>query len=428
MKPPPEPFSDGLAHNPELKLRPLLIGCGMLTVLGFTAFVAGVLGAQPLRAWLALLVNYLFWLGISCGSVLFVAILNLTNAHWARPMKRLAEAPAAFLPVAWVLLGVLFLGREHLFPWIRQPVAGKTWWLNVGFLFGRDGLGLLLLTAAALALVYHSVKADLDWNSRQAAGNPSEARPPIPPTSANADGGRNWRAQVVLSPVYAILYALVLSVIAIDLIMSLDPHWVSTLFGAYYFIGSLYTALAMLLVMALWSRKALGLEPFLQTKHFHDLGKLLLGFCLMTGDFFYSQFLVIWYGNLPEEAKYVILRIRFSPWEPLAWTVLVTCFALPFVVLLSRKIKTKPFPMLVLCMVILVGMWLERFLLVAPSLWRGMEIPLGPMEIAITAGFLGVMGGCVLTFLQRFPILPVGDPLMQRAIERVRSPEGLEAR
>ncbi len=428
MKPPRETFPEEWTRNPELKLRPLLIGCGVLTVVGFTAFVMGVLGAQPLRAWQALLVNYLFWLGISCGSVLFVAILNLTNAHWARPMKRLAEAPAAFLPVALILFLVFFLGREHLFPWIRQPVANKAWWLNVGFLFGRDGLGLLLLTAAALALVYHSVKADLNWISKQAAGNPNPKRPPNLPASANADEVKNWRAQVVLSPIYAILYALVLSLIAIDLIMSLDPHWVSTLFGAYYFIGSLYTALAMLLVLALWSRKALGLEPFLQTKHFHDLGKLLLGFCLMTGDFFYSQFLVIWYGNLPEEAKYVILRIRFSPWEPLAWTVLVTCFALPFVVLLSRKIKMKPVPMLVLCVVILVGMWLERFLLVAPSLWKGREIPLGLMEIAISAGFLGVMGGCVLTFLQRFPILPVGDPLMQRAFERVRSPEGLDAK
>jgi hypothetical protein len=427
MKPPRESFPAGWAHNPELKLRPLLTGCGVLAVLGVTAFVSGVLGAQPLRAWQALLVNYLFWLGMSCGSVLFVAILNLTNAHWARPMKRLAEAPAAFLPVALLLLPVIFLGREHLFPWIRQPVAGKAWWLDVGFLFGRDGFGLLLLTAAALALVYHSVKADHSWIATRAAGNPAERISSNLSANANALGARNWRAQVVLSPIYAILYALVLSLIAIDLIMSLDPHWVSTLFGAYYFIGSLYTALAMLLVLALWSRKALDLEPFLPTKHFHDLGKLLLGFCLMTGDFFYSQFLVIWYGNLPEEARYVILRIRFSPWEPLAWTVLATCFAFPFVLLLSRRIKTKPLPMLVLCVIILVGMWLERFLLVAPSLWKGREMPLGLMEVAITAGFLGIMGACVLSFLRRFPVLPVGDPLMRMVFERVRSSEGLDA-
>ncbi|HAA03201.1 MAG TPA: hypothetical protein DCE18_07505 [Syntrophobacteraceae bacterium] len=428
MKPPREPFANGWAPNPELKLRPWQIGCGLLALLGLTAFVVGALGSHPLRAWQTFLVNYLFWLGIACGSVLFVAILNLTNAHWARPMKRLAEAPAAFLPVALVLLMVLVLGREHLFPWVRQPVAGKSWWLNVGFLFGRDGLGLLVLTATALGLVYHSVKADLNWISKQAAGNLAQPISPRPPTKPDAEETRNWRAQVVLSPIYAILYALVLSLIAIDFIMSLDSQWVSTLFGAYYFIGSLYTALAMLLVLALWSRKGLGLEPFLHTNHFHDLGKLLLGFCLVTGDFFYSQFLVIWYGNLPEEAKYVILRIRFSPWEPLAWTVLVMCFALPFVVLLSRKIKMKPFPMMVLCVVILVGMWLERFLLVAPSLWKGREMPLGLMEIAISTGFLGIMGGCVLTFLQRFPIVPVGDPLMQRALEKMRSSEGLGAK
>jgi hypothetical protein len=314
-----------------------------------------------------------------------------------------------------------------VFPWIREPVTGKTWWLNVGFLFGRDGLSLLLLTAAALALVYNSIKADLSCSSTQAAGNPSALQPRNPPINANQTDDKNWRAQVVLSPIYAILYAFVLSLLAIDLIMSLDPQWVSTLFGAYYFIGSLYTALAMLLVLALWSRKALGLEPFLHSSHFHDLGKLLLGFCLMTGDFFYSQFLVIWYGNLPEEAKYVLLRIRFSPWESLAWTVLVICFALPFVLLLSRKIKMKPFPMIILSAVILIGMWLERFLLVAPSLWKGPDLPLGLMEIAITAGVLGIMGGCIVAFLERFPVLPVGDPLMQGVLERVRSSEGLDA-
>jgi len=102
-------------------------------------------------------------------------------------------------------------------------------------------------------------------------------------------------------------------------------------------------------------------------------------------------------------------------------------FAFPFVVLLSRRIKMKPMLMAVLCLVVLVGMWLERFLLVVPSLWKGREMPLGLMEIAISVGFLGIMGGCVVTFLQRFPLLPVGDPLMQKVFENMRSPEGVDA-
>jgi hypothetical protein len=419
MMPQGDAYRDLLAAIPQVKQRPLLVGCWALAALGVVTFLLGISGAQPLRAWQALLVNYLFWLGMSFGCILFVAVLNLTNAHWARAMKRLAEAPVAFLPVALLLFGVLYLGRVELFPWIREPVAGKTWWLNVGFLFGRDGLGLAGLSAVALALVYLSIQADLRWASQQAAGDPTARQTCGPQSPVEAAEARCWRVQGVLSTIYALLYALVLSLIAIDLIMSLDPQWVSTLFGAYYFIGSFYTALAALLVLALWARKALGLEPFLQSRHFHDLGKLLLGFCLMTGDFFYSQFLVIWYGNLPEESRYILLRIRFSPWEPLAWMVLLTCFVLPFGVLLSRKIKMQPLPLMVLSLIILAGMWLERFLLVAPSLWKGPGMPLGLMEVAITAGFLGIMGACILTFLQQFPLIPVGDPLLRRSLGEV---------
>jgi hypothetical protein len=414
MKPQRESLSNDLTTGLQVKHPQLLMSCWALAAVGVVGFLIGVFGGQTLRAWLALLVNFMFWTGMAFGCILFVAILNLTNAHWARPMKRLAEAPVAFLPIAFFLFWVLFVGREQLFPWIRKPAAAKVWWLNTGFLFGRDGLSLLVLIATALALVYHSVKADLYWNSRQSAADSTGLDLAGPQAVTLAAEAAAWRAQVVLSPVYAILYAFVLSLLAVDLIMSLDPDWVSTLFGAYYFIGSFYTALAALLFLTVGFRKAPGLEPLLQPSHFQDLGKLLLAFCLMTADFFYSQFLVIWYGNLPEEVRYVLLRIRFSPWEPLAWSVLAICFALPFVVLLSRKIKMKPASMMVLSVVILVGMWLERFLLVVPSVWKGPTMPLGLMEIAITAGFLGVMGGCILMFLQRVPLIPVGDPLLRK--------------
>ena len=221
---------------------------------------------------------------------------------------------------------------------------------------------------------------------------------------------------MVFSPILGILYALVLTLIGFDLVMSLSPHWHSTLFGAYYFVGSFYSALAALAVLSFFAVRKGDLKEFIQPKHFHDLGKLLLAFCLVTGDFFYSQFLVIWYGNLPFETRYVLLRIRESPWDLFAWTVLLIAFAMPFAVLLSRKVKTKPLPMMVLGAVILVGMWLERFLLVVPSLWKESAIPLGLTELLITAGFFGIMGLCVLFFLQRFPVLPVGDPLFRESL------------
>jgi Ni/Fe-hydrogenase subunit HybB-like protein len=368
-----------------------------MTLAGAAAFLLTISGPHAGRAWQAYLVNFVFWTGLACGAMLFVAIMNMTGARWSRPLKRFAEAPGVFLPAACVLFAGLYFGREQIFPWIHKPVAGKQLWLDADFLFARDGAGLGLLTVLSLVLIYQSVIADRKAAAQTAAGSLLQQVQQKP--------------QAALSIAFGIVYAIVLSLIAIDLIMSLDPHWVSTLFGAYYFMGSFYTALAGLMVLCGISLSAYGLQDFIMPRQFHDLGKLLLGFCVVTGDFFYSQFLVIWYGNLPEEAQYVVLRLRNTPWQFLAWTVLIVCFALPFVILLNRKIKMKPRAMVILGIIILIGMWLERLLLIAPSLWKEAQLPLGMIELLISAGFLGIMALCVLLFLRQFPILPLSDPL-----------------
>ena len=390
----------GSAHIP----RAWMILFAVLALVGAAAFLLGIGGPQSLRAWQAYLVNYIFWTGLSFGAILFVAVLNMTDARWGRSLKRLAEGLGAFLPASFLLFWVLYLGREEIFPWVSEPVPEKAGWLNVGFLFARDGAGLLLLIFLALALIFLSVKADREFINR-------------PPGTADPAGGKAWRAQRVLSPVFGILYALILSLLAFDLIMSLDPHWYSTLFGAYYFMSSFYAALAALVLVSHLFRKTHGLQEYIHPHHLHDLGKLLFAFCLFTGYLFYVQFLVIWYGNLPEETKYIILRVRFSPWEPLGWTILGMILILPFLVLLRRKLKMNLAVMIPVSLVVLGGMWLERFILVAPSLWKEKSLPLGLLEIIITAGFFGVMALSLTVFLRRVPLLPVSDPLFREAMK-----------
>ena len=373
-----------------------------LIILGAVALLAGVNGSEPQRAWQAYLVNLVFWTGLAAGSLLFSVILTLTHAHWGRALKRLAESVSSFLPVSLLLLAGLYPGRRLLFSWIEHPLPEKAAWLNGDFLFVRDEIGLLLLTLTGVALLYLSLRRD----QRFLAGTGD-------PVNAQGDEER----AVVFANIYGILYFLVLSLLAFDLIMSLDPTWYSTLFGAYYLVSAFYTALALLFILALLAVRYLGLSAFITPTHFQKLGKLMLGFCLMTGDFFYTQFLVMWYGNLPEETGYLIKRIRFEPWHTLSWVVLCAGFIIPFALLLSSRIKRKFPAMLALCGLIVVGMWLERFLLVAPSVWLGSELPLGLSELAITGGFLGLMGLCVTTFLGFFPVLPVADPLFRHHLE-----------
>ncbi len=385
-----------------------MIFFALLFLAGLAAFVVGVSGPHSLRAWQAYLTNYVFWTGLSFGAILFVAVLNMTGAFWGRPLKRLAEALGAFLPFSFLLFWVLYLGRGEIFPWVREPLPEKAFWLNAGFMFARNGIGLFLLAALSLALIYYSVKGDREISGLPPAGTD-------PASTARAE--KNWKAQRLLSPVIGIAYAFVLSLLAFDLIMSLDIHWYSTLFGAYYFMGSFYTALAALYFLAPFFMRSPGLKGILHPHHLHDLGKLVFAFCLFTGYLFYAQFLVIWYGNLPEETRYVILRVKLTPWEPLAWVILAMMFIVPFVFLLNRRIKTRPLPMIILSGVVLVGMWLERFILVAPSTWKGEGIPLGLLEVLITAGFFGVVGLSIATFLKRVPLLPVSDPLFRKAME-----------
>jgi len=374
------------------------MGSIVLIFAGTLAFVLGITGESPERAWQVYLVNFMFWIGIAFGAVMFSAVLTITDARWGRPMKRLAESMGGFLPIACILFWVLYFGREHLFHWIHEPLPEKASWLNVHFLFLRDGVGLILLTVVGRRLVYHSIKGDLE------AGQ-----------SAESDSAR---AQRRLSPVYGVLYAFILTMLAFDLIMSLEPHWYSTLFGVWYFIGSFYTGLAALIILLAVGVRHMGMDPFVKGRQRLGLGQLLLGFCLITGDFFFTQLLIIWYGNLPEETVYVLTRMRVGPWPLLSLAVLLACYAIPFAVLLSRRVKMKTRPMVLLAVVILVGIWLERLMLVAPAVWKGDGLPLGIPEVLITAGFGSTVFLCVVLFLRKYPVLPRNDPMFLEVVEK----------
>ena len=340
----------------------LFLGLVVALVVGAITFAMGI-AREADRAWGVFLVNFLFWTAISQGGAVFLSILYVTGAKWAQPLKRIAARTIAFLPLSFFLFLLLYLGRESIFPWIADPIPEKAAWLNVPFLFVRDGVGLLLLTGASVLLVF----------SRQ-------GRSPL------------------FSSIFLLLYILVYSLIGFDLVMSLAPHWYSTLFGAYFFMSSLYVGLAALAVSSALTRKYRKLEGEIGTGQFHDLGKLLFAFCILTGDFLWSQFAVIWYGNIPEETEYVILRTMEMPWAPVAWGVLIGSFVVPFFVLLSRGVKEKPWSLLVVASVILIGMWFERYLLVVPSLSHQETLPLGWMEIFITLGFFGAFAMTYLMF------------------------------
>ena len=407
---PPAPPSSALVPPGA---RAVLLG---VAALGGLAFLYGVVLGDAVRAWQALLVNFLFFGGLAQAGVVLSCILQVTSARWGRPLKRVAEATVAFLPVAVVLLRVLLAGTAAWAPWVHHPVEAKTPWLNVPFFVLRELLAFLVLSGLSLRYVYRSLRPDIgmldESGERPATG-----------LSARLIGG--WqgidperaigqRRQTRWAVAVLVAYGWVFTLIAFDFVMALDPHWFSTLLGGYYFMGNLLIGLAFLAGVAAAGRGRLGLAGYVGRHQLHDLGKLLFGFSILWAYLLWSQYLVIWYGDLPEETEFVYHRMH-GAWAPVAWTVLAMTFAGPFVVLLSRAVKTWVPGLTTVAAVVFTGMWLERFLLVAPSLWHGEGVPLGLLEVLITASVLSLFVVAYTAFLDLFPTLPVSDPRLAQA-------------
>ena len=405
------------APAPTALLAPrtrLVLRC--LAVLGGLAFLYGIAFGDAVRAWQALLVNFLFFGGLAQAGVVFSCILQVTSARWGRPLKRVAEATIAFLPVAFVLLLVLLAGTSSWAPWVHHPVEAKTPWLNVPFFVLRELLAFVVLSGFSLRYVYRSLRPDIgmldESGQRPATGLPArliEGWRGL--DSERAIGQRRqtrWAVAVLLA------YGWVFTLIAFDFVMALDPHWFSTLLGGYYFIGNLLIGLAFLVGVAAAGRRQLGIAGYVGRHHLHDLGKLLFGFCILWAYLFWSQYLVIWYGDLAEETEFVYHRMH-GAWAPVAWTVFAMTFAGPFVVLLSRAVKTWVPGLTAVAGAVFAGMWLERFILVAPSLWHGEGVPLGPLEILVTAGVSSLFVLSYTTFLDLFPTVTVSDPRLAPA-------------
>ncbi len=363
-------------------------GFAVLALAGVAAFSVALARGTGLRAWDAFLVNLLFWVGVAQGGVVVSASLYLTQARWGGASAyRLAECFAGFLPLGFLLFWLLLPGRQLIFPWVLHPLPQKAAWLNVPFLFERDGGGLLALTAVSWWFVHSSRQADaVQW-----AESPTDIE--LPPTIIRR-----------LAPTVIIIYAAVYTLIAFDLVMSLSPIWYSTLFGAYYVAGAYWSALAAMGVLASmgWRPTPRGGSAEHSTS-LHDIGKLVFAFSIFWAYLMWSQYLPIWYADIPEETFFLVRRIHTLPWEIVAWAALVLIWVIPFLVLLGKKGKQTPLILGVVCTLGFVGMWIERYVLVTPSL-SPTRIPFGWVEVLITTGFLGVFGLCALPGLRLVPL------------------------
>ena len=378
--------------------RVALLGL-IFAAVGGAVVASGLLGGHPDRTWWAYHSNFLFWAGLAQGMVVFAATQKLAKGHWSGVLIRIAEAGAAFTIVSVVLFVGLFIGRDHIFTWLHEPRPEIGGWLTIKWFFVRNGAVLVAMSW----LSWRFVGRDLAPDVRELATGEVVDR--------KEDADRISRDAAILVLAFAFGYSL----LGYDLVMSLAHKWVSNLYGAFYFMGSFLAALMALAIFGVWLRRAMALGDIFTSKQQHDLAKLCFGFTVFWAYLMWSQFLVIWYGNLPEETYFIFYRL-YGAWRPVGIAVFSLVFVIPFVGLLGVKPKQYAPTLVLFAVVSLAGIWLERYLEIVPSINHGAGPAVGVPEIGTGIFFLGLFLLSWAWFAWRYPI--ISPRLAADALER----------
>ncbi len=414
-----------------LPRRPAFV-FAVLAGLGLLVFAVGAASSDAEtaeRAYRVYLHNWLLWAGLAQGALVLSAAMRLTNARWQGPIQNLVDGLGAFVPVSLVLFFGVWLGRHELFEWTQHPVYGKEWWYSESFTFGRDLFALLWMTGLSGVYLYMTIRPQLGAARGRGSGWQALLVERFTAGWRGEDAERQLAERRLrkFAAVLALSYTLAYSLIALDMIMSLAPHWVSSLFPAYYAWGGFLSAVSLTALVAVLLRNSSFLVGEVTEQRRHDMGKMVFAFSIFWMYLFWSQYIVIWYGNIPEETGYLAARLGSQflqeTWylqgfwtrvgEPYAMLTLLTwtlCWVTPFWVLLGREPKKTPGILAGVALGSVVGFWLERYILVTPSLvppeavLAGAPVtPFGFYELTIGLGFVGVFFLTFLAYTRVFP-------------------------
>ena len=341
------------------------------------------------------LTAFVFWGGIAVTAVFFSMLQYLTRAGWSTAVRRIPELLGGFTPLLVVLLLPIVFGVGELYHhWVHpEPgdviLASKSAWLNVPFFTVRLFVYVAIWITMYFVIVGNSFRQD--------------RRNDITPTR------RNW----MLSAPITIFYGVTISFAAFDLLMSLYPHWFSTIFGVYYFSASLVGALAVITIVAVLLKKAGLLGDWLIMDRFHDLGKLLFAFNVFWAYIAFSQYLLIWYADLPEEIIFFTYRFEHG-WEVVSMLLLVLHFIIPFILLLSEGAKRNLNVLLTGAVILLVAHFVDMYWLVMPN-YNHDQVVFGWMELAPVIALGGIFMLTAAVQFKRRNAVPINDPFLAEA-------------
>lgn len=386
-------MSDDVYRLPEQKpfgLYALIIGG-----IGLAACAAGwIMDAK--QFFHSYLTAFVFWASISLGGLFFTLLHHLVGATWSVVLRRISETVMAVLPLMVVFFIPIIFGLHTLYHWSHpEAVAGdailqkKAGYLNEPFFLIRTLIYFLIWSVFGAILYRMSVKQD--------TGNT----------------GVNGKMRSISAP-GMILFALSITYASFDWLMSLDPHWYSTIFGAYYFAGSFLGAVSFFVLIAYYLRTKNILHDKITEEHYHDLGKWMFGFTIFWAYMAFSQFFLIWYANIPEETAFYLHRWEGS-WQTMSLILLFGQFVFPFFLLMIRAAKRNPRYLAGVAVFVLIMHWIDMYWLVLPNLLKtGFQFSW--MDPACLMGIGGIFVWYFWFRLKRHPIVPVMDPKLDQSI------------
>jgi hypothetical protein len=372
-----------------------------LTLIGFACAVLGIalslaaLFTDRERFFASYLVAVVLFSGVAVAGVFFSMLQYLVRAGWSAAVRRIPEFIASFVPYIIVLLVPLAFGMGTLYHHWMQPepgdviLGGKRVWLNPAFFIARMGVYYLVWLGLYHFIVGNSFRQD------KAEG--------IGPTRAN------WK----FSAPGIIAFGVTLTLAAFDWLMSLSPHWYSTIYGVYFFAASLVGALAITTILAVLLRRSGLLTDWLTPARFHDLGKLLFAFNVFWAYIAFSQYVLIWYANIPEEVIFFTQR-REHGWQFVSYAIIFLHFLIPFFLLLSQAAKRNLTVLLTCAIILLVAHFIDMYWLVVPNFAHD-HVPFGWIEIAPTIAVGGLFMLVIAWQFKRRSAIPLRDPLLHEA-------------
>jgi hypothetical protein len=366
----------------------------LLMLIGVVAAVYGLVILPHERFWANLLLNTFYFLAIALAGTFFVSVHIVGQSGWQSSIERIPLAMGTFVPVTAIfMLVILIFGMHDIYHWthdhLDEVLQGKTPYLNTGFFVAR-------------MVVYFGGWIFLAYKLRQVMLQGDHS----PELSS-------FRKSHVWAILFIVFFAITNSTSSWDLLMSIDPHWYSTLY-AWYIFSSLFVSGVAVIILILIYLRSKGYMAHTNNEHLHDLGKYLFGISILWMYLWFSQFMLIWYGNIPEETTYFIQRV--DDFNTLFYLNIGINFFIPFLVLLPRRSPRKAIIMVIASVIVIIGHWIDFYLVVMPGS-IGDKSGIGFLEVGLTLGFTGMFLYVVFRSLSKASLVPSNHPYFKESLE-----------